>query len=86
MVSISSTCLHAAFTRADPKSEKKTSHVMQLFALSGSACIKAARKHVDEIDPGLLPILLNPNYRDVKARFSLSRRKILDPISEHTRW
>jgi len=34
-----------------PKSEKKDSHVKQLFALFGSACVKVAPKHVDEIDP-----------------------------------
>ena len=32
-----------------PKSEKKTSQVKQLFALLGSACMKAVRKHIDEI-------------------------------------
>ena len=30
---------------------QKDSQVKQLFALLGSACVKAARKHVDEIDP-----------------------------------
>ena len=30
---------------------KKDSHVKQLFALLGSACVKAASKNVDEIDP-----------------------------------
>ena len=36
---------------ADLKSAKKDSHVMQLSALLGSACVKVACKHVDEIDP-----------------------------------
>ena len=43
--------LQAAFMPADPKSAKKTSQVKQLFALLGSASVKVARKHVDEIDP-----------------------------------
>ena len=43
--------LRAAFTHADPKSAKKDSQLNQLFALFGSASIKAAHKHVDEIDP-----------------------------------
>ena len=43
--------LQAAFTHADPKSAKKDSQVKQLFALLGSASVKAACKHVDEIDP-----------------------------------
>ena len=47
--SISSTCLCAAFTCADPKSAKD-SQVKQLLALFGSARVKAGRKHVDDID------------------------------------
>ena len=43
--------LQAAFMRADPKSAKKCSKIKQHFALLGSAGVKAARKHVDEIDP-----------------------------------
>ena len=43
--------LQAAFTPGDPKSAKKDSQVKQLFALWGSASIKAVRKHVDVIDP-----------------------------------
>jgi hypothetical protein len=39
---------------ADPKSAKKDSQVKQLFALLGSACVKAACKDVDEIDPSSL--------------------------------
>ena len=30
---------------------QKNSQVQQLFALLGSACIKAGRKHIEEIDP-----------------------------------
>ena len=33
-----------------PKAQKD-SQLMQLFALSGSAGVKAAQKHVDEMDP-----------------------------------
>ena len=43
--------LRAAFTRKDPNTAKKGSPVKQLFALSGPGSVKAARKHVDEIDP-----------------------------------
>ena len=43
--------LQAAFTCPDPKSAKKDSQVKQLFALLGSAHVKSARKHLDEIDP-----------------------------------
>ena len=43
--------LRAAFTHADPKIAKKDIQLKQLFLLSGSACVKAARKHVDKIDP-----------------------------------
>ena len=42
--------LRAAFTHTDPKSAKKDSQLKQLFALLGSAEVKAARKHSDEID------------------------------------
>ena len=43
--------LPAAFTNADPKSAKD-SQLKQLFGLLGSVCVKAACKHVNEIDPG----------------------------------
>ena len=43
--------LGAAFTHTDCKSAKKDSQVKQLCALSGSVCVKAAHKYVDEIDP-----------------------------------
>ena len=36
--------LRAAFTRADPKSTKKTVKLSSFFALLGSARVKAARK------------------------------------------
>ena len=49
--SISPSCLPTAFTRADPKSAKKDSQFKQLFALLGSAHVKAGHKHVDKIDP-----------------------------------
>ena len=38
------------YTRRSQK-HYKDSQLKQLFALLGSACVKAARKHVDEIDP-----------------------------------
>ena len=38
------------YTRRSQKRRKDT-HVKQLFALLESACVKAAHKHVDEIDP-----------------------------------
>ena len=34
---------------------KKDSQLKKLFALLGSACIKAALKHLDEIDPWMMP-------------------------------
>ena len=43
--------LQAAFMSTDPKSGKKDHDVKQLFTLLGSAGIKAAHKHVYEIDP-----------------------------------
>ena len=46
--------LRAAFTHADPKRPKKDSQFKQLFALLGSAGVKAALKHVDESDPRAL--------------------------------
>ena len=51
--------LRAAFTNEQllhthiPKAQKD-SHVKQLFALVGSACVEAASKHVNEIDPKTL--------------------------------
>ena len=45
--------LCAAFTSADPKSAKKDSQLKQLFAFLESVDVKAAGKHVDEIDPRL---------------------------------
>jgi hypothetical protein len=44
--------LEAAFTRAYPKSAKKYSQAVSLFALLGSACIKAARKSMVKLTPG----------------------------------
>jgi len=42
--------LRSAFAREDPKSAKKTLGTRLSFALWGSASIKAAHKHVSEID------------------------------------
>ena len=52
--SILSSCLRAAFTLAQSKKVGRLFFdrcLDCLFALSGSACVKAALKHVDEIDP-----------------------------------
>jgi len=44
--------LCTAFGRADPKSAKKyTDDLSVFFALLGSTCVKAVRRHIDEIDP-----------------------------------
>ena len=48
--SISSKCLRTAFTLADPKN-LKAAWVDCLFALLGSASLKAVRKHVGKINP-----------------------------------
>jgi len=46
--------LNAKLFRAQiPKAQKATEKLDCLFALLGSACIKASCKHVDEIDPCL---------------------------------
>ena len=42
--------LRAAFRLEDPKSTKKTVKLSSFFALLGSSCVKAARKHIGEID------------------------------------
>ena len=42
--SISSTCLRTAFTQTGPKKRKKLLDLTVLFALLGSACVKADRK------------------------------------------
>jgi len=49
-VSISQTRLQAAFTCKDLKSAKRQPSHQCLFALLESACIKAACKHVDEVE------------------------------------
>ena len=52
--SISPTCLRAAFTHAQSKKVDRLFfdwYLDCLFALSGPARVKAARKHVGEIDP-----------------------------------
>jgi len=51
--SISPTCLHTAFTRADPKSAKQQSTHKCIFALLGSTCIKAAHKTLMKLTVGL---------------------------------
>jgi len=42
-----------AFTLADPKSAKKHSQIISLF-LCFWGCVKAAHKHVGEIDPWIV--------------------------------
>ena len=51
--SISPTFYEQLLPTQIPKAQKKDSQVKQLFALLGSASIKAVRKHVDEIDSRL---------------------------------
>jgi len=41
---ISPTCLHKAFTRADPKSAKNAGKLLVFFTLLGSALVKASSK------------------------------------------
>ena len=48
--SISPTFYEQLLRSKIPKAQKD-SQIKQLFALLGSACIKAAREHVDEIEP-----------------------------------
>ena len=43
-------CTHSFYTQRSQK-RKKDSQLKQLFAHSGSAGIKSARKYIDEIDP-----------------------------------
>ena len=43
--------IYAQLLRTQIPKAQKDSQLKQLFALSGSAGVKAARKHVDEIDP-----------------------------------
>ncbi len=45
--------LGAAFTRADPKSAKKDTQVVNFFALLGSVPVKAARKTLMKLTPGV---------------------------------
>ena len=44
--------VYAQLLRTQVPKAQKDSQLKQLFALSGSACVKAARKHVNKIDPG----------------------------------
>jgi len=49
--------LRADFILADPKSAKKDIQVISHFALLGSASVKAAHKHVDEIGLNFINVL-----------------------------
>jgi len=44
---------HTAFTYTDPKSVKDTDDLTVFFTLSGSMSIKAARKTLVKLTPGL---------------------------------
>ena len=71
--------LHAAFTPADPKAQKD-SQVKQLFALLGSASVKAARKHFVEFDlPGLLIPMKTSSKNFFFSRLELD---LLSPSSQ----
>ncbi len=52
----------AAFTRADPMSTKETVKLSVFLQFWGSAHIKAACKHVGEIDPSHFINQLKNNY------------------------
>jgi len=57
---ISSTCLFAVLTRADPKSENIYSSCQYLFALLGSACAEALRKILMKLRPETSLSRVNP--------------------------
>ena len=63
--------LRAAFMHADPKSAKKT---VKFSSFLGSACVKAGRKHIDEIDPrsGYFSVMSKISMIRLKRRFSLT--------------
>ena len=63
--SISSTCLRPALMRKDPESAKSCLTRLSLFALLGSARIKAARKMLVKLTPVylcLMTTLRTPNF------------------------
>ena len=45
--------LRAASTRADPESAKKLIDLTVFFALLGSVCVKAARRTLVKLTPGV---------------------------------
>jgi hypothetical protein len=57
---ISPTCLCQAFMRKNPKSVKIQSSSQYLFALLGSAYVKAARKTLMKLNP--IRALMNKNH------------------------
>ena len=69
--------LRTAFLCEDPKSAKKDSQLRQLLAISGSARVKAAPKHVDEIDPGSSKILKVLKVSCIPLKFNTGQ----DPIT-----
>jgi len=58
--SISPTCLRAAFTCPHPESAQKTVKSSVHFLLLGSVCLKAARKTLVKLIPGITKCLLVP--------------------------
>ena len=55
--------LRVAFTRANPKSAKKTVKSSSFFALLGSACVKAACRTLMKCSPNLHFLLLQNPYQ-----------------------
>ena len=53
MESISSTCLHPAFKALRSQNQKKLHELTVFFALSGSLRVKAARKMIGKLTPGV---------------------------------
>ena len=60
--------MHTFYARRSQKC-KKESQVKQLFALTGSAHIKVARKHIGDIDPLMICNEKNGGYAGSKVDF-----------------
>ena len=73
--SISSTCLYAAFTPADPKSSKSC---LTWLSFLGSAHVKAVGKMLVKLSPGVLRILGFSKH--LKANISASKTLLYKPI------
>ena len=75
---ISSTCLRAAFAHADPKSAKKIVKSSSFLCFWDLCGVKAARKHVDEIDPRrryVSDLAVCTFEYDLKTRFQVTKEK-----------